>query len=308
MSLEIIKPGFLSLVQDYGRYGYQKVGITNGGPLDEHAFLWANYLLNNNHNDAQIEINFGNFEAKFVKDTMIILCGGDLGATLNDDKLPTWQTHPVKSGDVIKIYTPKTGLRAYLAVKGGFQVIEHLSSCATVIREKLGGLKRSGDKIKEGEKIEYICSGHRVSRRIPPQFLPEYPNHITLRFIPNTTVTGVDHEAIERFTQITYEVSQNIDRMGYRLIGEPLKLSSTGIISQGISMGAIQMPHDGQPIVLLKDRQTMGGYPLIGCVNYLDCSQLVQSKPGTTISFLKFDLNDAEAEFMLYKKFFDLPF
>ncbi|MGH1486916.1 MAG: biotin-dependent carboxyltransferase family protein [Cellvibrionaceae bacterium] len=307
MSLIVSKPGFLTLIQDYGRYGYQRIGVTNGGPLDEHAFLWANTLLGNHYNDAQLEISFGGFSATFKKDAMIALCGADLSATLNGNKISPWQSFYVKAGDEIAFASPVSGLRSYLAIKGGFSVAEQLSSCSTVVREKLGGLEKNGNKLQEKDLLDYSASEQEITKRVPAKFIPEYRKEVSLRFIPNFSAVSVGNKGHNLFIKRPYEVSQNIDRMGYRLSGEPIETDFTGIISQGISMGAIQVPKDGQPIVLMRDRQTMGGYPLVGCVAYLDLPLLAQSLPGTKVSFVPIDVDEAESELVLNKQFFNVP-
>lgn len=306
MSLEVVKAGFMALVQDYGRYGYQSIGVTNGGPMDEKAFLWANYLLDNEYGAPQLEISFGGFSATFTQDTMIAVCGADLGATLNSEPLTPWRTYAVSAGDTISFATPNAGLRAYLAVKGGFKVKQQLSSCSTVLREKLGGINKDGQKLVDGDCLGYDSFDHSVSKQVPEKFTPEYGQEVTLRFIPNTSLTSAGEDALHTFTSKPYEVTQNIDRMGYRLSGKAISTPLSGIISQGISMGAIQVPKDGQPIVLMRDRQTMGGYPLIGCVTYLDLSLLAQSMPGTQVSFTPIDINEAEAELLVHKNFFNI--
>jgi biotin-dependent carboxylase-like uncharacterized protein len=304
MSLQVIKAGFLSLLQDYGRYGYQHIGVTHSGPLDENAFLWANHLLGNHYNTPQIEVSYGAFSATFLEPTMMALCGADLSATLNEQAISPWRTYAVNTGDTISFKAPVTGLRSYLAVKGGFTVEPQLSSCSTVVREKLGGIHQDGAKLAEGDVIHYALQPHALVKRVPSQFTSVYPKKITLRFIPNVSVTSAGENAIKTLIQHTYKVTPNIDRMGYRLSGEVIKTPLSGIISQGISLGSIQVPKDGQPIVLMRDRQTMGGYPLLGCVSCLDMGKLSQSLPGTALSFIPISVEEAEAELMLHKYFF----
>ena len=306
MALQVLKSGFLSLVQDYGRYGYQSIGVTNGGPLDEHAFLWANRLLYNRYNDAQIEVSYGGFSAVFIKDTMIAICGADLGATINKQKISPWRSYAVSAGDIISFAAPVSGLRCYLAVKGGFDVEPQLSSCSTVLREKLGGISKNGAKLAEADRVSYQPQAHELEKQVPTKFIPEYKKEVTLRFLPNISATSAGAAALHTLTQAPYEVTQNIDRMGYRLSGKIINTPLSGIISQGISMGAIQVPKDGQPIVLMRDRQTMGGYPLIGCVTYLDFPLLAQSLPGTKICFTPVDVDEAEAELIVHKNFFNI--
>jgi biotin-dependent carboxylase-like uncharacterized protein len=306
MSLQIVNASFLALIQDYGRYGYQSIGVTNGGPLDEHAFLWSNYLLDNHYNSPQIEVSYGGFSAQFREDTMMAICGADLGATLNDVAISPWRSYGVNAGDVIKFNSPAAGLRCYLAVKGGFDVQQQLSSTSTVLREKLGGLHQNGEKLAKGDVLPYKAHAFESVKRVPFRFIPEYKNVISLRYIPNLSITSAGEDAQKKLVNHAYEVTQNIDRMGYRLSGEAIMTPLAGIISQGISMGAIQIPKDGQPIVLMRDRQTMGGYPLIGCVSYLDVSKLAQSLPGTKVYFRPINVSEAEAELILHKQFFKI--
>ncbi len=304
MSLEVVNAGFLALVQDFGRYGLQKYGITNGGPLDEHAYLWANHLLGNHYNASQIEISFGGFSCRFTKKTMIAVCGADLSATLNGQPLGLWQSHYVKSGDELKFVSPKSGLRSYLAVKGGFQIETQLTSCATVVREKLGGLSKTGEKLSDNDCLPFHESKEELNKRVPKKYIPAYGHKINLRFIANQSVTGCKAEVLKQFIGQPFKVTPNIDRMGYRLSGEPIVNKQAGIISQGLALGAIQLPKDGQPIVLMRDRQTMGGYPQLGCVAYLDIPLLAQSMPGTEVSFSSVAISDIEEELRRYKRFF----
>jgi allophanate hydrolase subunit 2 len=197
-----------------------------------------------------------------------------------------------------------TGLRSYIAVKDGFAVDPQLSSCATVVRENLGGIHQDGTKLSEGDVIPYVSQLHALIKRVPSSFTSVYPKKIMLRFMPNVSQTSAGERAIKTFTQHTYTVTPNIDRMGYRLSGEVIQTESSGIISQGISLGAIQVPKDGQPIVLMRDRQTMGGYPLLGCVSGLDMGKLAQSLPGTELSFVPISVEEAEAELIVHKNFF----
>jgi len=306
MMLQVKKSGFLSLVQDYGRYGHQSIGVTNGGPLDEHAFLWANRLLDNHYNDAQIEISYGLFSVQFFDDAMIAICGADLSASINDIAIKPWQSYKIKAGDIVSFVSPVAGLRCYLAVKGGFTVEKQLSSCSTVVREKLGGIHQNGSKLSKGDCISYQPSQDEIIKYVPPQYRGKYDKEITLRFIPNTSPTSAGKDVLRAFTGNSYEVTSNMDRMGYRLSGNALDTPQKGIISQGVSLGAIQVPKDGQPIILMKDRQTMGGYPLIGCVSYLDLSKLAQSNPGTKLSFTPVDVDEAEAELKIHQTFFGI--
>lgn len=304
MTIRVNKSGFLSLVQDYGRFGFQRIGVTTGGPMDEHAYLWANRLLGNAYNTPQLEINFGNFAASFLKPSVIAMTGADCCAQLNGKRIAPWRTYTVKPGDNLELQTPQAGLRSYLAVKNGFTIEPQLNSCATVSREQLGGISANGQKLIDGDEIAYDPTHDEINKSVPEKYIPEYRREIELRFVPNYSLTGINQQALTEMTRHNYEVSQRIDRMGYCLKGGKVNIVSSGIISQGIALGAIQIPKDGQPIVLMKDRQTMGGYPLAGCVAYLDIALLAQSGPGTRINFIPVDVADLEPELILYKRFF----
>jgi len=305
MALQIIKSSFLSLLQDYGRYGYQHTGLTHSGPLDEHAFLWANRLLGNDYNAPQIEISYGVFAAEFTEETVIALCGADLNTSINNQNISPWQTYNVCKGDVINFVKPKFGLRCYLAIKGGFKIDKTLSSVATVMREKLGGLKGDGAKLAAGATLTYKKSPPQQITTVAKKYIPHYKQEVTLRFVPNSTIASAGVDALQALQAQQFTVSQKIDRMAYRLSGSPIESGLTGIVSQGVSAGSIQLPKDGQPIVLMKDCQTMGGYPLLGCVSALDLALLAQAAPGVKVEFKKVDVDRLESEWLTHKKFFN---
>lgn len=295
MAFNVIKSGILTLVQDLGRYGYQHLGVTTGGPMDEFAFRWANALLDNHANAAQLEITFGMLTLEAQAPTSIALTGADLAATLNDKAILPWQTYALKKGDVLAFNQPNLGLRAYLAVKGGLQIAPVLGSVSTVMRESLGGLTGKGDKIQKGDVIPFIASSEHQQRITPRLAIPNYeqqniPMVMSYQF---NTLSGLDRA---RLFSNTYTVTAASDRMGYRLSGEAINGDKKGIISEGIAYGSIQMPNDGQPIVLLRDRQTIGGYPKMGCVTSFGGGLLAQKKPGDIINFQCFSLSQAEQE------------
>ncbi|MFT2099161.1 biotin-dependent carboxyltransferase family protein [Marinomonas sp. 2405UD66-6] len=295
MAFKVIKPGLLALVQDLGRHGYQSLGLTTGGPMDEMAFRWSNALLDNDTNSAQIEITFGMFSLEAQADTSIAITGADLGATLNDKSISPWRSYAIKKGDVLAFHQPVWGLRAYLAVKGGFLCEPTLDSVATVMREKIGGLTGKGDKLQKGDMLKYQPFTHNQDRAVPRLAIPNYgqteiPVILSYQYESFSTLERAN------FFSSDYRVSGNSDRMGYRLEGKVISSDLKGIISEGIAYGAIQIPKDGQPIVLLRDRQTIGGYPKIGCVTRYGGSILSQQKPGDVIQFTPITVDQAEHE------------
>ena len=296
MALDIVQAGPLSLLQDLGRYGYQDVGVTPGGAMDTHAFLWANQLLNNPANAAQIEITMGPFKACFKQATSFALCGADVVASLNGNTITTWSSWQAKAGDILEIGYPKQGLRSYLAVSGGFSSPKTLGSISTVMRNKLGGLSKKGNKLANGDTLPFTTQLQAYSRRVPKQFIPEYKSIINIGVLTTYQFHQFSEEAKKTFFNELYTVTPEIDRMGYRLKGKPIEFSKQSFVSEGIALGAIQIPANGQPIILMRDRQTIGGYPKMGCVCNRDLNILAQATPGTQIRFFEQDLYEAEAE------------
>ncbi|MDP2521996.1 biotin-dependent carboxyltransferase family protein [Neptunomonas phycophila] len=293
MAFNVIKPGILALVQDLGRHGYQHLGVTTGGPMDELAFRWANALLDNNENAAQIEITFGMLTLEAQAATSIALTGADLGATLNGCTIYPWQTYAVKKGDVLSFKQANYGLRAYLAVKGGLQVAPVLGSCATVLREKLGGVRGNGEKLQQGDIIPYQATHTHRSRSVPRLAIPDYTSldiPLVMGYQSNY-FSGLDRA---NFFGSEFKITPQSDRMGYRLNGRPILSNQQGIVSEGIAYGAVQIPNDGQPIVLLRDRQTIGGYPKMGCVTGFGGGLLAQKKPGDSLRFQSVSIDQAE--------------
>ncbi|WP_207060782.1 biotin-dependent carboxyltransferase family protein [Motiliproteus sp. SC1-56] len=302
MSFEVINPGMLTLIQDRGRHGYQHQGITTGGPMDSHAFHWANQLLGNAAGAAQLEITFGMLELRAEASTTIALTGADLGAELNGEALAPWCTHAVRPGDRLRFQSPRSGLRAYLAVHGGFEVKPVLGSCATVSREQLGGLDGQGAKLRQGDRLPYRALETPLDARVPGWAVPDYQKPLRLGVMLGYQQAHFPRTALMTFFSETYEVTQNIDRMGYRLAGSPVHCDLDGIVSEGIAYGAIQVPKDGNPIVLMRDRQTIGGYPKLGCLSTLGAGALAQRGPGCRVSFYPMDVGEAEAERLLFNR------
>lgn len=209
----------------------------------------------------------------------------------------------VQAGDRVVLGFATQGARAYLAVAGGFTVIPSFGSVSTVVREGIGGL--GGDRVKQGDFLP--CDELATERclRLPEEFRPRYDGDATLRVIP-----GYQQQAFSRFQQrlffsSDYRVSDRCDRMGYRLEGAVIKPSIDGILSEGICLGAIQVPADGQPIVLMNDRQTIGGYPKIGSVMSLDIARLAQMMPGAMVGFEPITIDHAHNELHLARSRFE---
>lgn len=288
-SLKIIRPGPLSLIQDKGRTNHQHLGLAQGGAADGYAFFWVNYLLDNNPNAATIEITLGPFGVQFNDDTVIAIAGAEMNCTLNDKVISNWQTHRIQTGDILTFNRASEGLRTYLGVRGGLQTTELFASRSMVLREKFPGFH--GAALQKEIDLQFpqlttlTTSTTWINRSVPWRYLPDYQNELTLQIIPSYQFSDFDQAARDLIESSRYTISSQSDRMGYRLSGSAIEWQRGDIVSEGIAYGSVQIPPNGQPIVLLNDRQTIGGYPKIGCVTRQDCYQLAQRRPGQTVRF-----------------------
>lgn len=301
--LTVVKPGMLTLIQDLGRFGYQHLGLTPGGAADEQAFLWANKLLGNSPNSPALEITLGGLELVVRVPTRIALTGADLQARRNGQLLANWETHKVRPGDQLRFGFSRGGVRAYLAVAGGFAIAPTFGSVSTVVRERMGGLDGRGSPLKTGDRLPCAVAERGSLRRVPPRFIPDYTRRLTVRVTEGHQRTLFNEADVRRFYASDYCISNQSDRMGVRLEGPALQPMQDGIVSEGINFGAIQVPPNGQPIILLKDRQTIGGYPKIGTVHPLDAFALAQRQPGSTIRFTPVTWDECEREWDEFQRF-----
>lgn len=304
--LLVEKPGPLSLIQDFGRFGLAHIGLTQGGPVDDYAYSWANHLLGNPVNCSTLEITLGNASFRALNDCHLAICGGDLNASVEGSPIANWSDFTLKEGQTLRFGMAKNGLRAYLAVKGGFNVNTHLGSTSTVIRESLGGLQQNGNALKAGDIIAFSSHSlpHAKSRSMTFRFKPDYDLPIKLRVIEGYQHEDFSKQSIDDFYSGHFTISPNSNRMGYRLEGQTIIPPYDGVLSEGIALGSIQIPSDGNPIVLLNDHQTIGGYPKFGCVSRIDLPRLAQAKPGQAVSFVKGDRQGLQDVWGQWAQFF----
>ncbi|MDF2154788.1 biotin-dependent carboxyltransferase family protein [Vibrio sp. CAU 1672] len=305
-SLLVKKSGPLSLVQDFGRFGLGQVGVTTGGALDDYAYSWANHLLDNPVNSPVIEITLGPASFVALEDCHLALCGGDLNATIANLPVTNWSDFILRKGQMLQLNVARNGLRAYLAVKGGFDVEPHLGSCSTVTREGLGGLQKNGQKLESGDIVSFHPHSMPQSkpRSMTFRFKPDYNLPLQLRVIESYQAQDFSLEAKRQFYSSTFTISVDSDRMGYRLQGQPISPPYDGILSEGIALGAVQIPQDGNPIIMLNDRQTIGGYPKLGCVARIDLPRLAQAKPGQQVQFVPGDREGLQDVWCQWARFF----
>ena len=194
-----------------------------------------------------------------------------------------WTVLSLRDGEHLSLGYSQTGCRSYIAVRGGFQVSPSFGSTSTVLREHLGGLH--GGPLKPGDRLEITSAAAVEARQLARASRPRYHHRATVRVVPGYQQDSFARLEQRRFFGSEYRVSERADRMGYRLEGPSITCDLQGILSEGIAPGAIQVPADGQPIVLLNDRQTIGGYPKIGSALSLDRAYLAQLRPGDTVTF-----------------------
>lgn len=287
----VVQPGLLTLIQDAGRFGYHGIGLTTGGPLDREAFFWANRLCENALEATALEVSFGGLVLEAQVDTRIAVTGAQMPLKIAGQEAAAWETHAVKAGDKIELGFATAGSRAYLAVAGGFNVAAQFGSTATVAREGVGGL--AGEKLQQGDQLVCAASSSEPRWQVPVAARPNYGKFAELRVILGYQQASFDSVQQALFFSSEYTLSDRADRMGFRLEGQPVKSTLDGILSEGICHGAIQIPADGQPIVLLNDRQTIGGYPKIGSVIARDTARLAQLMPGAKVIFTQISMEEA---------------
>lgn len=299
----VTQPGLLSLLQDRGRFGAHNLGLTTGGPLDRHAFDWANRLLGNDANATCIEISFGGLSVEAKLETSFAITGASAPCQLNGETIEQWRTHDINPGDRLEIGFTTSGTRCYLGVSGGFEIAPSFGSSSTVVREKIGGL--GGGKLQAHDELP--CRSQKIDRhlRLAEADRPDYTDGAELRVVPGYQQAAFDHVHQWRFFSSEYRLTERCDRMGFRLEGEVIHSGIVGMLSEGICHGAIQIPADGQPIVLMNDRQTIGGYPKIGSVIPQDTARLAQLSPGASVRFREIGIEQAHNLHWLDKSRFE---
>ncbi|MDX3775031.1 biotin-dependent carboxyltransferase family protein [Chromatiaceae bacterium AAb-1] len=287
----VLSPGILSLLQDSGRYGYSNIGLTTGGPLDAWSFNWANRLLQNAADATAIEISIGGLQLQAGIDTFFCVCGAEIPLQVNGEPKALWTVHKIHRGDKIALGMAGKGLRAYLAVAGGFQVTPQFGSTATVLREGVGGL--NGQKLQAADIIAANPGKASAGLSLPAEFQPRFSQIVPLRLVEGYQINAFSLAERQRFYRSEYQITPQADRMGYKLSGTAIECQQRTLLSEGICYGAVQIPPDGQPIVLLNDRQTLGGYPKMGTVLSQDLWQLAQAGPGARVYFRPISAQEA---------------
>jgi antagonist of KipI len=301
VTLRIVTGGLQTTVQDLGRMGRQRSGIPVSGAMDHLAHRIGNMLVGNDETVATLEASLLGPAITFEQPALIALTGGDLGPIINGTDVPTWHAISVPEGATLRCGQPRLGCRSYIAVAGGIDVPPVFGSRSTYLRAQFGGHEgralRSGDILIPGPMSatsRSIAASLRDSGSImgtarwsvAASLRPRYTDDPVVRLIEGAHYDLLDDASRDQLTSATFKISSNSDRMGYRLSGVELSLREpTELLSEGVAFGTVQLPPGGEPIVLMADHQTTGGYPRIGEVASVDLPLIAQLKPGDRVRF-----------------------
>ncbi len=292
--LTVPKPGLFTTVQDEGRLGYRAYGMPIAGVMDHFAYTIANILAENEPGAAVLEMTLLGGAFYFDTDTYVAVCGADMQGKLNGRRIHAWSSfHVPAKSELIFGYALK-GCRSYLAIAGGINIMPVLGSRSTYTRAAIGGYKgralQSGDVLMIGKEVKIPEKEKVLSYR----FFPHYGNEVFLRVILGPQDDFFTDAGIKTFFNSIYTVTRRNDRMGYMLEGPVIQHTHTAdIVSDAICPGAVQIPGNRMPIVMMADCQTTGGYPKIGTVIGPDLNKLAQAKPGDQVRFVQCSVSDA---------------
>ena len=294
-TIKILDAGLLTTVQDLGRYGFQRYGVSASGVMDEYSAKIANKLVGNKVGEAVLETTLKGVQIEFLQNTAVAITGGNCDVILNGTKIELWQSYLVNRGDILKMGICRSGLRNYLAFAGGIDIPIIMNSKSTNLKAKVGGF--NGRKLMTGDILSVGVGSLETPLTLNKHYIPTYSKDIKVGVILGQQDDHFTEAGIKTFLNETYTVTQESDRMGIRLSsvsGATIEhKNGADIISDGITFGAIQVPGSGQPIVMMADRQTTGGYTKIGNVISSDLAKLAQATPGTKVKFVEYTLEQA---------------
>ncbi|PET23244.1 KipI antagonist [Bacillus cereus] len=308
MDVEVLHAGMFTTVQDLGRSYYQQFGVPVGGAMDKNALRLINMLVGNEENEAGLEMTILGPKLLIKKTTLLAIGGVDMEPLLNGERIPLWRPILAEEGSMLCFGKVKSGCRAYVTFAGGIHIEGTMGSKSTYIRAAIGGIEgrmlKKGDYFQIGAQpemanrfIQDLQKDERIKTKwaINNSVLPKYKKHPKLRVIADFEYDQFTEESRKAFFTKEYKVSNYADRMGYRVEGEVLnRIEEKEILSSPVTFGTIQVPNGGQPIILMADRQTTGGYPRMGNIISVDLPLLAQLKPGDYVSFEKITLEEAE--------------
>ena len=294
----LLEAGLLTTVQDLGRHGHLRYGIPASGPVDRQAFILANRLVGNPDTAAGLECTLMGPTLQMTEESVVAVTGADMPVTVNGRESSRWAAIRVRAGDVVKLGPSRSGMRAYLALAGGVELPLVLGSRSTYLRGRLGGYR--GRQLQRGDLLNVGAPPVGPQRldglAVRPELIPDYRDGVEVRVILGPQDDRFTTEGIRTFLQGPYEMTHQSDRMGARLRG-PVITHTRGhdIISDGVPLGWVQVAGDGQPIVLLVDRQSTGGYTKIATVCSFDVGRVGQVRPGQRLHFRQIGVGEAHA-------------
>ncbi len=304
MGFEVIKPGVLSTLQDEGRYGQRKYGVITSGPMDLFAHRAANILVGNDGGAAVLEMTLLGPSMVAQKDMLLSLCGADMEVDIDGNRVPFWRPFLIRKGDQLNVHYAVKGCRAYLAVYGGFEVKPVMGSRSTYLRARIGG--HQGRALQAGDvlpvKQEVVGDNLHYPGSVSAFIRPDYEGNPVVRVVRGKEAALFTDASRRNLLAQSYIVTAQSDRMGYRLEGMKLELSDgvpSEMISEAVIQGTIQVPPSGQPILLMADCQTTGGYPRIAHVITADLPLAAQVKPGGKLRFREVSHREAQEQILL---------
>ena len=295
-AFEVLEPGILTTIQDLGRYGFRQFGVPPSGALDTFSYRVGNLLVGNKQGEASLETTIMGLKLKTLREVVIAITGGDLSPTLNGEPLEMWRTHLLVEGDIINFKKVRTGCRAYVAASGGLIAPQVMGSRSTYLSGKFGGL--DGRALKKGQILiipDIRFPLGQLGFRFPGDWIPQLNKEALLRVIPGPQDHHFTKKGFQTFSSSFYQVTPQCDRMGVRLEGSRIERRSDveeSIISEGLISGAIQVPGDGKPIIILTELVT-GGYTKIATVITTDLPKVAQLKPGDHVRFAPVSVEEA---------------
>jgi len=301
MTLEVVEVDGLATIQDAGRTGWRKYGVPTSGPMDSFAFRAANRLADNDANSSTLEIGLGGITLRALRDCVIAIAGYGFSLSVYVWDFPLWTSCYVRAGWTIRLNKLGSGMWAYLSISGALQTPPVLGSTSTYLRGPFGGF--DGMRLQAGDVLKSGSPTYPLERlaawTLPKEAIPPYSDSPIIDVVMGPQEKYFTDESIETFIASEYTVSTTSDRMGYRLEGTPLiRKNKAELISEGMTMGSIQTPSSGQPIVMMADSPTTGGYPKIGTVASADLPLLAQCVPNKSkICFRKTTVAKAQKKY-----------
>ncbi|MBB4929645.1 biotin-dependent carboxylase-like uncharacterized protein [Lipingzhangella halophila] len=299
--------GLSTTVQDAGRDGHYALGIPPSGAMDQYSLRVANLLVGNDERAAALEATYIGPRVEFTDDRVCAVTGADVPVSLNGDPVESWRALPVRAGDVLSIFSPVTGgARPYLAVSGGIGVPEYLGSRSTYTLTGIGGFE--GRKLADGDRLPLgdAAGARAAGREVPEELHPALPEMPEIRTVIGLCSYRLTSAALDSFLGTPWRVTKDADRIGYRIRGGSLDFvereqphgagsDPANVVDLGYPVGSIQVPGGDEPIVLLNDAVTGGGYATVGTVISVDRDRMAQTKTGDHIQFVRTDLEGALA-------------